>query len=228
MVPEETAPFSSLRRAGSFSSTYPLVTNNLFGLAGKYSILRWKLLKQVTLLRLPDTALLFLGNLIWYIYCTSLTGAKSRRNIKAKEVEEPEVEEESQRSSKRAKKSLDPETELNDSIYAAHPLSVVIHVFDDIEKELKLLDLRFEFLTKLKVVCAGIENTKSGEGDSTKLLANLFADDTGLDLPNEVSYRNLNLHFCRIRCGIFFMPLGCMRFRSLSFIRTILCFRRVL
>ena len=158
---------------------------------------------------------MFLENLIWDLYCTSLTGAKGRRNIKAKEVEEPEVEEESQRSSKRTKKSLDAESEFNDSIYAAHPLSVVIYVFDDIEKEMKLLDLRFEFLTKLKIVCAGVENLKSGEGDSTNLLANLFADDTGLDLPNEVSYQNLNLHFRRTTCGIFFMSfLGCMRFCS--------------
>lgn len=50
----------------------------------------------------------------------------------------------------------------------------------------KLLALRFEFLTKINVLCAGIEGVSSGGGDLDTLLADLFPDDAGVDLPNQV------------------------------------------
>lgn len=75
-----------------------------------------------------------------------------------------------------------------DGVYHSHPLSVIWHIFDEVAetgKRTKLLTLRFEYLTKLNIVCAGIEGD---QGSPLELLTNLFPNDTGLELPTQVTY----------------------------------------
>lgn len=98
-----------------------------------------------------------------------------------------EEEEESQRRRKRAKKSHLKDS-LDEGVYHSHPLSVIWHIFDEVAetgKRTKLLTLRFEYLTKLNIVCAGIEGD---QGSPLELLTNLFPNDTGLELPTQVTY----------------------------------------
>ncbi|BBN18525.1 THO complex subunit 5 [Marchantia polymorpha subsp. ruderalis] len=101
-----------------------------------------------------------------------------------------EDEDDSQRRRKRVKKSHDKETADGMGMYQVHPLTIMLQIFDNeqlgTEKANKLLTVCFEYLSRLNVVCAGIEGA-SQVTDSSNLLANLFPNDTGLDLPNQVS-----------------------------------------
>lgn len=100
-----------------------------------------------------------------------------------------EDEDDSQRRRKRVKKSHDKETADGMGMYQVHPLTIMLQIFDNeqlgTEKANKLLTVCFEYLSRLNVVCAGIEGA-SQVTDSSNLLANLFPNDTGLDLPNQV------------------------------------------
>lgn len=114
----------------------------------------------------------------------------------SKADEDPQEEDDdSQRRRKRAKKSQIKET-ADDGIYQAHPLSVLWHIYDEDqgedEKPAKLLTVRFEYLMKLNVVCAGTEGAHDGP---LELLTNLFPDDTGLDLPTQVGKLSAGLEF---------------------------------
>lgn len=74
---------------------------------------------------------------------------------------------------------------LEHEVYCNHPLSVLWHIYDELidgQKGTKLLTLRFEYLMKLKVVCAGIEKPQDSQQE---LLMQLFPDDTGLHLPTQ-------------------------------------------
>jgi hypothetical protein len=73
-----------------------------------------------------------------------------------------------------------------DNIYQPHPLAVIVLIFENKQKMTKLLALRFEFLTKINVLRASIEGASYGGGDPNTLLANLFPNDAGMDLPNQV------------------------------------------
>lgn len=71
---------------------------------------------------------------------------------------------------------------LEHEVYCNHPLSVLWHIYDEGQKGTKLLTLRFEYLMKLKVVCAGIEKPQDSQQE---LLMQLFPDDIGLHLPTQ-------------------------------------------
>lgn len=105
-----------------------------------------------------------------------------------------EEEEESQRRRKRAKKSHSKDS-LDEGVYHSHPLCVMLHIFDEVTetgKRAKLLTLRFEYLMKLNIVCAGIEGDQSGP---LELLTNLFPNDTGLELPTQVAKLSAGVDF---------------------------------
>lgn len=109
------------------------------------------------------------------------------------EEEVHDEEDDSQRRRKRVKKSHDKENSDGAGVYQAHPLTIVLQIFDDeqtatdkADKANKLLTIVFEFLPKLNIVCAGIEGASQGP-EPGSLLTNLFPNDTGLDLPNQVS-----------------------------------------
>lgn len=105
-----------------------------------------------------------------------------------------EEEDDSQRRRKRAKKSHLKES-LDEGVYHGHPLSVLWHIYDEIAesgKRTKLLTLRFEYLMKLNIVCAGAEG---GQDGPLELLTNLFPDDTGLDLPTQVAKLSAGVDF---------------------------------
>jgi len=73
-----------------------------------------------------------------------------------------------------------------DNIYRPHPLVLIVPIFYNKQKMSKLLALRFQFFTKIDVLCAGIEGASYGGGDPDTLLANLFPDDARVDMPNQV------------------------------------------
>ncbi|CAM6091968.1 unnamed protein product [Calypogeia fissa] len=102
----------------------------------------------------------------------------------------PDEDDDSQRRRKRVKKSHDKENTDGAGLYQAHPLTIVLQIYDDeqpaTDKANKLLTIVFEFLPKLNIVCAGIEGSSQGP-EPDNLLVNLFPNDTGLDLPNQVS-----------------------------------------
>ncbi|KAI5077768.1 hypothetical protein GOP47_0007592 [Adiantum capillus-veneris] len=106
----------------------------------------------------------------------------------------PDEEDELQRRRKRAKKSHSKES-FDEGVYHSHPLSVLWHIFDEPAesgKRNKLLSLRFDYLTKLNIVCAGVEGDRGGP---LELLANLFPDDTGLDLPTQAAKLSAGVDF---------------------------------
>ncbi|CAM8979261.1 unnamed protein product [Rhodiola kirilowii] len=92
-----------------------------------------------------------------------------------------------QRRRKRPKKVISGKDGLEeDKIYQAHPLKIILHVYDDEEYESKhvnLLTLKFEYLLKLNVVCVGLEGSDVAPDNS--ILFNLFPDDAGVELPLE-------------------------------------------
>ncbi len=115
---------------------------------------------------------------------TGVTGAGTD-DVKPEE-EVPEDDDDSRRRRKRVKRTHEKEIVEEDNIYQPHPLAVIVQIYDNKQKTSKLLALRFEFLTKINVLCAGIEGASYAGGDPDTLLANLFPDDTGVDLPNQV------------------------------------------
>eukprot|EP01018_Ginkgo_biloba_P030082 Gb_36955 [translate_table: standard] len=101
----------------------------------------------------------------------------------------PEEEDDLQRRRKRPKKLQGKENMDATGIYQHHPLSVILHIYDDETtsgaKPNKLVTLRFEYLLKLNVVCVGIDGLQ--EGNQNNFLLNLFPDDTGIELPHQSS-----------------------------------------
>lgn len=68
-----------------------------------------------------------------------------------------------------------------------HPLKLILQIHDDEtsdSKPTKLIVLKFEYLLKLNVVCVGIEG--SNDGPESNILCNLFPNDAGLELPQQV------------------------------------------
>lgn len=61
-------------------------------------------------------------------------------------------------------------------------------IYDDIQQRFespkKLLTVVFEHLTKLNIVCAGIEGLEGS--DKENLLAHLYPSDNGQEFPNQV------------------------------------------
>lgn len=119
---------------------------------------------------------------------SALAGKRSGGSDEGKRDEElPEEDDDSQRRRKRSKKSHDKEVLDGENVYQSHPLAVIVQVNDEKQKGSKLLTLRIEFLIKLNVLCVAEEGTLP-EGVSPALsLANLFPDDNGLELPNQVN-----------------------------------------
>lgn len=95
-------------------------------------------------------------------------------------------DDEGQRRRKRPKKVPGRENLEQASFLQAHPLRVILHIYDDEapdKKSVKLLTLKFEYMLKLNVVCVGVE---SSDERLDNILCNLFPDDDGLDLPHQV------------------------------------------
>ncbi|GBG59065.1 hypothetical protein CBR_g24409 [Chara braunii] len=96
---------------------------------------------------------------------------------------------------KRATKGKDTLMAANaEQVYRAHPLTVVLNIFEENaeggkdemkDKQKKLVGVVFEYLPRLKVVCAAVSPGEGG-GDE-KMLGNLFPDDTGADTPNQAT-----------------------------------------
>ncbi|KAL8141127.1 hypothetical protein V2J09_007148 [Rumex salicifolius] len=98
----------------------------------------------------------------------------------------PDEEDDDQRRRKRPKKTPGRDILEQTRMYQAHPLRVSLHIYDDEivdPKRAKLVTLKFEYLVKLNVVCAGIEG--SDEGPENSILCHLFPDDAGLELPHQ-------------------------------------------
>ena len=96
-------------------------------------------------------------------------------------------EDDGQRRRKRPKKVTGKENVETDGIYQAHPLRIILHVYDDEvsdSKPARLVTLKFEYLFRLNVVCVGVDG--SDQGPENNILCNLFPDDKGLDLPQQV------------------------------------------
>jgi len=103
------------------------------------------------------------------------------------EDDAPDEEEDGQRRRKRPRRVQAKESLDQGGIFQVHPLKVIIHVYEDQDsdsKPTKLITLRFEYLVKLNVVCVGIEGCN--EGPENDILCNLFPNDTGLELPQQV------------------------------------------
>jgi len=118
------------------------------------------------------------------------------------EDDAPDEEEDGQRRRKRPRRVQAKESLDQGGIFQVHPLKIIVHVYEDEDsdsKSAKLITLRFEYLVKLNVVCVGIEGCN--EGPENDILCNLFPNDTGLELPQQVV---LSLHsYCMI---YFFFP----------------------
>lgn len=96
-------------------------------------------------------------------------------------------EDDGQRRRKRPKKVASKENVDTAGIYQAHPLRIILHVYDNEvcePKSARLVTLKFEYLFKLNVVCVGVEG--SDQGSENNILCNLFPDDKGLELPQQV------------------------------------------
>lgn len=103
------------------------------------------------------------------------------------EDDAPDEEDDGQRRRKRPKRVPLKESVDQSGIYQVHPLKIVLHIYDDEvsnPKNTKVITLRFEYLFKLNVVCVGIEG--SHERHENNILCNLFPDDTGLEIPQQV------------------------------------------
>ncbi|KAL9258520.1 THO complex subunit 5B-like protein [Drosera capensis] len=122
-----------------------------------------------------------------------ITGSSSTKQESAKlEDGLPAEEDDDQRRRKRPKKVPGKDNHDQAGIYQAHPLRVILHIYDDSisdPKPVKLVTLKFEYLLRLNVVCVGIEG--SGAGTDSSVLCNLFPDDTGLELPHQSSKLSL-------------------------------------
>lgn len=112
-------------------------------------------------------------------------------NLENSKLEDDVADEEDdgQRRRKRPKKVPSKENLDQSGIYQSHPLKVTLHINDDEASDLnstKLITLKFEFLIKLNVVCVGVEGSE--EVHQSNILCNLFPDDTGLELPQQVCF----------------------------------------
>lgn len=101
----------------------------------------------------------------------------------------PDEEDDGQRRRKRPKKMPGKDNLEQAGIYQSHPLKLLLHIHDDDDGAIdlnssKLISLKFEYLTKLNVVCVAIESSQ--EVPESNILRNLFPDDTGLELPHQV------------------------------------------
>ncbi|XP_042964972.1 THO complex subunit 5B isoform X2 [Carya illinoinensis] len=102
------------------------------------------------------------------------------------EDDAPDEEDDGQSRRKRPKGVPSKENLDQEGLYQVHPLRTIIHIYDDEvsdPKSAKLVNLKFEYLLKLNVVCVGIEGSHDGAENS--MLCNLFPDDTGLELPHQ-------------------------------------------
>lgn len=107
----------------------------------------------------------------------------------------PDEEDDGQRRRKRPKKVSSKENLEQSGIYQNHPLKVILHINDDDASDsnsTKLITLKFEFLIKLDVVCVGVEGSE--EPPENNILCNLFPDDTGLELPQQVCFSDYINH----------------------------------
>ncbi|KAL9235875.1 hypothetical protein vseg_010607 [Gypsophila vaccaria] len=98
----------------------------------------------------------------------------------------PDEDDDGQRRRKRPRKVVGKEGLEAAGVYQAHPLKIILHVYDDNvpqQKPSKLITLKFEYLFKLNAVCVGIDG--SNEGPESNILCNLFPDDNGLELPQQ-------------------------------------------
>lgn len=101
----------------------------------------------------------------------------------------PDEEDDGQRRRKRPRKVPSKESLDHSGIYQTHPLKVILHVHDDETPDstpTKLVTLKFEYLMKLNIVCVGVDGSQEDMGND--ILCNLFPDDTGLELPHQVSF----------------------------------------
>ncbi|CAA7041652.1 unnamed protein product [Microthlaspi erraticum] len=111
------------------------------------------------------------------------TGVSNGVESSRLEDDGPDDDDDGQRRRKRPKKVTSKEGSDKAGLYQAHPLKIVLNVYDDDMKSLKLVILKFEYLLKLNVVCVGAEGSQDGPENS--IFCNLFPDDTGLDPPHQ-------------------------------------------
>ncbi|KAL1309590.1 hypothetical protein HN51_052284 [Arachis hypogaea] len=114
------------------------------------------------------------------------TGISSATESSKLEDDAPDEEDDDQRRRKRPRRVQGKESLDQAGIFQAHPLKVIIHVYDDEASDTKsarLITLKFEYLVKLNIVCVGIEG--SNDGPENDILCNLFPNDTGLELPHQ-------------------------------------------
>lgn len=113
-----------------------------------------------------------------------MSGVSSNADENKLEDDVADEDDDAQRRRKRPRKSL-----VNDpSGLQLHPLKIILHIYDNKhseEKLLRLITLKFEYVLKLNVVCAGVEDTEEYD---TNILCNLFPDDTGSELPHQVKF----------------------------------------
>lgn len=120
---------------------------------------------------------------------TLLNGPGISANVETSRLEDdaPDEEDDGQRRRKRPKRVPSKENLEQAGLYQAHPLKIILHIYDDEASDLKsakLITLKFEYLLKLNVVCVGVEG--SHEEPENNILCNLFPDDTGVELPHQV------------------------------------------
>ncbi|KAH9325758.1 hypothetical protein KI387_005936, partial [Taxus chinensis] len=125
------------------------------------------------------------------------SGASAGLEVGKLDDDAPEEEDDSQRRRKRPKKLQSKENADATGIFQVHPLSVILHIYDDETtcgaKPRKLVTLRFEYLVKLHVVCVGIEGFQGG--NENNFLINLFPDDTGVELPHQAAKLSASINF---------------------------------
>uniref|UniRef100_A0A7N0U212 THO complex subunit 5 n=1 Tax=Kalanchoe fedtschenkoi TaxID=63787 RepID=A0A7N0U212_KALFE len=101
---------------------------------------------------------------------------KENANVESSRLDDDanDDEDDGQIRRKRPKKAISGKDGLDeDKMYQAHPLKVILYVFDDEESESK----------NLNIVCVGIEG--SDESTENNILYNLFPDDAGVELRLE-------------------------------------------
>lgn len=109
----------------------------------------------------------------------------------------PEELEDYQRRQKNRKNLQSRESVDATGFYQVHPLSVILHVYDDEmtngAKPIKLVTLKFEYLVKLRVVCVGVDGSQTGSENN--FLINLFPDDIGVELPHQIAKLSVSVNF---------------------------------
>ncbi|XP_057532389.1 THO complex subunit 5B [Amaranthus tricolor] len=113
-------------------------------------------------------------------------GISSTQEISRIDNDEMDEENDGQWIGKQSQKKAGKDNVEADGLYQAHPLKIILQVYDDEVSDsepARLVTLKFEYLFKLNVVCVGIEG--SDQGPENNILCNLFPDDTGLELPHQ-------------------------------------------